>query len=353
MCRMLHFSDLTYTDLTHWLEVEGCKPVHAAAIWDGFYRSGKTDFQGSGLPSSLSCKMSQAFSVTPVLSIDERLKSTDGTEKFLFRCLDGQLIEAVFIPQGKRKTLCISSQVGCPFACRFCATGAIGFRRNLTTAEIVFQIVEAQRALNTRITNVVFMGMGEPLANLEAVQKSMEILAHPLGLAVPPRRITLSTLGLLSPLQHLLDKPFRFSLAISLHHPDRLEREQLMPGTVHHDLGQLMTLLRGYTESSPRTVLFEYLLLGGINDSLDHAKALINLLSGIRSRVNLISFHPFDGSPFQPSTSERERAFYHHLQQAGVSALFRKSRGQDILAACGQLAGLSRSVFPVQGSADG
>lgn len=339
---MTHFCDLAFADLTDWLREEGFKTIHASSVWNCFYRSGGSGFQAHGIPQKLSEKLNRTFSTAPVLIIDEKRASSDGTEKFLFRCRDGQLIETVYIPQGRRKTLCISSQAGCPFACRFCATGAMGFRRNLSPSEIVSQVVEVQRALNTPITNVVFMGMGEPLANLDAVEKSLDILTRPQGLALPPRRVTLSTIGILPALQNLIDKRFSVSLAISLHHPDQTIREMLMPGTRQHALGELMNLLRLYTMQTNRLVLFEYLLLDGINDSIDHADALIRLLEGVSARINLISFHPFAGSPFQPSPSFRERAFYHHLQQAGASVLFRKSRGLDILAACGQLAGLSQ-----------
>ena len=338
---MINFFDLTFAALTELLGRENVKAGHARDLWRHIYRplhGSSVDQEGksSGLKNWLKDKVS--FS-SPLMTEDIRC-SRDGSQKFLFRTQDDLLIETVYIPQGKRRTLCLSSQAGRPWGCRFCATGAMGFKRNLTVAEMIFQFLIIKERLQSEISNLVFMGMGEPLSNFEQLKDSLDIFSHPLGISLPPRRITISTIGLLEPIRQIIEQRWKSSLAVSLHHHNQLRREELMPGTRAAPLHDLMPLLERYTRELNRPVFFEYLLLSEVNDSLKDAEALVALLSVLPSRINLIHFHPCEPAPFSPSSAQREEAFYRYLQNAGMPVIFRKSRGEDIFAACGQLTGI-------------
>jgi len=337
---MIVFGQLTFKELEKWLLLEGFKAQHARKIWQDFYqaeRAGQSNKQD--LPIRLIHRLEESFDYSPSLKTDQIQKSADGTQKFLFKTGDNLSVEAVFIPQGKRKTICLSSQIGCPWSCRFCATGAMGFRRNMSVSEMVSQVTLVQGHVQEKASNLVFMGMGEPLSNFENLRSSHSILTHPLGLAFPPRRVTISTIGLLDGIQKMIDQNWTSPLAVSLHHHDGLKRSELMPGTLMHGLDELMGLLKRYTMKLNRPVFFEYLLLKNINDSLEDAAALVELIRSIPCRLNLIHFHPFGEAAFQPSDSEQADAFYRYIQKAGIQVIFRKSRGEDIRAACGQLAG--------------
>lgn len=323
------FCDLSYEDLLQILQREQIKAGHAKTLWQEFYR-------GRG---SSNRRFTEFFDFSPPLQRQTILNSRDGCQKYLLKTLDDQLIETVFIPQGKRKTLCLSTQLGCPWGCRFCATGAMGLKRNLSAGEMVAQVMVVQRELSCPITNLVFMGMGEPLSNMPKLKNALSILSHPMGLALPPRRITISTIGILEGIEEIIRLGWKYSLAVSLHHHDQGMREDLMPATRGNDLGELLKLLGRYTRILQRPVFFEYLLLGGVNDSLDDAAALVSRVASLHCRINLIHFHSFHGTSFLPSEKERESAFYRFIQEKGLPVIFRKSRGEDIRAACGQLAG--------------
>jgi 23S rRNA (adenine2503-C2)-methyltransferase len=269
--------------------------------------------------------------------------SADGTRKYLFavNCPVGtgeeeSFIEAVMIPDEERKTLCVSSQAGCKMNCKFCMTGRQGFHGNLATADILNQFFAIEEA--GELTNAVFMGMGEPLDNWEAVKRAIEVLTSPWGLAWSPKRITLSTIGVLPNLKKYLDES-RCHLAVSLHNPFGEERLQLMPVQKAWPLEEVIGLIRQYDFTGQRRVSFEYTVFAGWNDTKRHADALLRLLQGLECRVNLIRFHRIPDFPYGPAPMPRMEEFRDRLSRGGITATIRASRGEDIFAACGLLAG--------------
>jgi len=285
------------------------------------------------LPKPLRDQLAQEFEL-PRLEVAARQKSADGTEKFLLRLHDGEAIETVAIPEGSRLTLCISSQAGCALQCAFCATGAMGFTRNLTPFEIAGQVRE-MRLLDPpiEVTNVVFMGMGEPLMNWKSVDAALTILNDPAALGIGARHITISTVGVLPGIVALGQRPEQFRLAISIHAPSDALRRELMPINTKYPLAQVIEAAKVFD----RRVTFEYVMLGGVNDAEEHAIQLARLASECRAFVNLIPLHPGGARGFTPSSPERIRAFAKEIRKHGVEVAVRKSRGVDIAAACGQL----------------
>jgi len=265
--------------------------------------------------------------------------SSDGTKKYLFP-VNGNpdnAVEAVMIPDGDRKTLCVSSQAGCKMGCKFCMTGRQGFHGNLSAADILSQFLAIDEA--AELTNAVFMGMGEPLDNWEEVKKVIEILTAPWGYGWSPKRITLSTIGVIPSLKRFLDE-CKCHLAVSLHDPFPEERLALMPAQKAFPIQDVIALIRQYDFTGQRRVSFEYTMFAGHNDTPRHADALLHLLKGLECRVNLIRFHRIPDFPYGTSSRETMEAFRDRLTRGGVTATIRASRGEDILAACGLLAGL-------------
>ncbi len=284
-------------------------------------------------PSALRTALESAFPLAR-LELDTHQVSTDGTEKFLWRLPDGERIESVLIPEGKRRTLCISSQVGCALGCVFCATGRMGFRRQLSAGEIAGQArAVALRYPDLPLTNVVFMGMGEPLLNWPAVDTALTILNNPEGMGIGARHITVSTVGILPALAELAKRPEQFRLAVSLHAPTPEQRLSLMPVEKKYKLPDLMAALKQFQ----RRITFEYVLIAGRNDSDADADALARLASQTAALVNLLPLHPGGADGLTPSTRPRMIAFERRLKSRGVEAVLRRSRGLDISAACGQL----------------
>ena len=285
------------------------------------------------LPLALREALDAAF-VIPRLELAARQKSTDGTEKFLFRMVDGQGIETVAIPEGNRITLCISSQAGCALQCAFCATGAMGFQRNLRLHEIAGQVRE-MKLLDPplEITNIVFMGMGEPLMNWKAVDPTLTVLNSPEGLGIGARHITVSTVGVLPGIVALGERPEQFRLAISIHAPTDDLRQTLMPVNTKYPLADVIEAAKAFD----RRVTFEYVMLGGVNDRLEDALNLARLAKECRAFVNLIPLHPGGSMGFTPTPADAIVRFARELRKAGVEVAVRKSRGKDIAAACGQL----------------
>lgn len=262
--------------------------------------------------------------------------STDGTAKYLFNGAGGRDIEAVYIPDHDRATLCVSSQAGCRMGCTFCMTGRQGFHGNLTTAQIINQVLSIPNS--ETLTNIVFMGMGEPMDNLDAVLKAIEILTAPWGLAWSPKRITVSSIGKLKELKTLLDVT-KVHIAISLHTPFAAERRELMPVEAAYAATDVVALLREYDFSHQRRLSFEYTMWKGVNDDMRHADAVARLLRGLDCRVNLIRYHRIPDSDLAPSPIAVMEAFRDRLNEKGFTATIRASRGEDIEAACGMLAG--------------
>jgi 23S rRNA (adenine2503-C2)-methyltransferase len=277
----------------------------------------------------------QGYFISRLRMVDCRT-DRDGSAKYLFELGDAERIEAVLLPEDKRRTLCISTQVGCAMGCEFCATGRIPFRRNLTAGEIVDQInaVEEQAG---RITNVVYMGMGEPLLNYDAVLKSVRILNHPAGKNIGIRHITISTCGLAPAIRHLAAEDLQPRLAISLNAPADALRSRLMPINCKYPLAELLDAVRAYQGRTRQRVTFEYVLIEKVNDSVNHARMLVKLLRGLRYHVNLIEHNPFPGCAFAGSSRERIRRFASVLKDAGVETTTRFRMGRRIKAACGQL----------------
>lgn len=266
------------------------------------------------------------------------MRSADGTAKYLFDGKGGRDIEAVMIPDADRATLCVSSQAGCRMGCKFCMTGRQGFHGNLTTADIMNQILAVPES--ARLTNIVFMGMGEPTDNLQAVLDAIEILTSPWGLAWSPKRITVSTIGRIRELKQLLDLT-KVHIAVSVHTPFPEERAKIMPVEKAFPIRDVMALLREYDFAHQRRLSVEYTMMRGVNDDFRHADALARLIKGTSARVNLIRYHAIDGEKDtnRPSTTAVMEAFRDRLNDAGITATIRASRGEDILAACGMLAG--------------
>jgi 23S rRNA (adenine2503-C2)-methyltransferase len=260
--------------------------------------------------------------------------STDGTKKYLFPTCNGKYIETAMIPFRDRVTVCISSQVGCKMGCLFCMTGKQGFQGQLTAGEIVNQVRSIPE--REKITNIVYMGMGEPFDNLDEVLKSIEILTSDWGFSMSPRRITVSTIGIVPGLVRFLDE-CEAHLAISLHTPFPEERSQLMPVQIAYPLEEVLDEVRKHDFSRQRRVSFEYIVFGGFNDTPHHVKELSRLLNGIPCRINLIRFHPIPGTPLQGTDEERLQQFKDALNRKGILTTVRASRGVDIDAACGLL----------------
>ena len=308
------------------------------ATW--IYRKGVHELSSmTDLPKEFRSALAERASLEP-LEIERVTSSQDGSRKLVFRLADGGRISSVLLPDDDRLTLCLSTQVGCGFACAFCLTGTMGVDRNLTAAEIVGQLLAANVLLagEGRVTHLVFMGMGEPLANFEAVVRAIRILTDArLGIGYPPRRITVSTVGLVSGIEKLGREGLGVNLAISLHASSDEVRARLMPVNKSWGLEALMAAVRAYPLASRQRVFFEYVMLDGVNDSAEDATRLARLLRGVRAKVNLIPFNDWDGTAFQRSPLARILAFQSILLAAGITTTVRWSKGEDIGAACGQL----------------
>ncbi|MGQ9659480.1 MAG: 23S rRNA (adenine(2503)-C(2))-methyltransferase RlmN [Thermochromatium sp.] len=317
----------------------GFKAFHGRNLFKWLHKHGVVDFDAmTDLPKGLRILLRETVAIQPPRPL-KTYPSTDGTIKWVMELDDGQHIETVFIPEGKRSTLCVSSQVGCALACAFCATARQGFNRNLSVAEIIGQVWQAAHRLGAPPTNVVMMGMGEPLANFEAVIKAMDIMRDDLAYMLAKQRVTLSTSGIV-PNIYRLREVSDVSLAVSLHAPNDALRDTLVPINRKYPLAELIPACKHYVAGDKRRkITWEYVMLDGINDSPSHAKQLIRLLEGIPSKVNLIPFNPFAGSDFGTSPPERIESFRARLVRSGIFAMTRKTRGDEIAAACGQLVG--------------
>ncbi|MFQ5608897.1 MAG: 23S rRNA (adenine(2503)-C(2))-methyltransferase RlmN [Woeseiaceae bacterium] len=332
-------------ELEQFFEGFGEKPYRARQLQKWLYQQGVAEIYAmTDLSKKLRAKLAEVARID-LPQEEARFDSTDGVVKWLFSSGSGQAIETVFIPEPTRGTLCISSQVGCALDCAFCATGAQGFNRNLSAAEIIGQVWHANQFLPRRpngdyaVTNVVFMGMGEPLANYRNIVPVLELLISDYAFGLSRRRVTVSTSGIVPHIDKLGDE-CNVSLAVSLHAPNDELRNRLVPITKIHPISELLDACWRYAaKHSNRFVTFEYVMLRDTNDSLAEADELADLLDGMPAKVNLIPFNPFDRNPFRRSRRETIRAFQDRLRDRGLVATTRKTRGDDIDAACGQLAG--------------
>ena len=335
-----HLKDHSIESLRRRFAVEGIEPWRAEQVAGWLYARGVEDpAQWTDVSAALRERFANDWE-RRALDWDLVARSADGTVKGRLRARDGAQVESVLIPDGDRTTLCISTQVGCPLACSFCATGALGFTRNLSVAEILDQVCRMKEALapGQRITNVVYMGMGEPLLNLPNVIESVRVLLHPKAFALGPRKVTVSTAGVVPKIGALL-AAVPVNLAVSLHAPSDAVRDELVPINRRFPLATLMETLASLdTVSARRPVFFEYTLMRGKNDSLDDARRLIRLLRRIPAKLNLIPMNPHPDAPYQPPDEATTERFAAELVRAGMTVTVRRPRGSDIDAACGQLA---------------
>lgn len=341
-------------DFITWGVPEKKARYHARQVVKWLYQRLATDVeQMTDLSKVLRAKMLESYDFQILPRVFEQV-STDGTRKFLFKLDDEKTVESVLIPTEERLTICISSQVGCAMGCKFCNTASMGLQRNLLPHEIVGQVLELQRAMTRgdflvataggpvlpKITNIVFMGMGEPLHNLDNVATSLEILLAQEGLNFSKRKVTVSTSGLVPQIKKLnarLTSVNRVNLAISLNGSYDAQRESVMPINKAFDIEDLLQACREWVLEPTRRITFEYVLLGGLNDSVEDAQRVVRLLEGIPSKVNVIPYNPHPASEYARPTDQALDKFHRYLLGSGVSAMIRHSRGRDILAACGQL----------------
>ena len=329
----------------------GEKPFRARQVLKWIHRRGAADFAAmTDIAKELRVKLNQAAAIEPPVVVGDGM-APDGTRKWLLKVDGANAVEAVFIPEDGRGTLCVSSQAGCTLDCQFCSTGKQGFNRNLTAAEIIGQLWLANRSLgvhglaggvgagNRAISNVVFMGMGEPMLNLDAVIPAARLMIEENGYGLSRRRVTVSTSGVVPGMDRLAAE-CPVALAVSLHAPDDELRDRLVPINRKHPIRELMKACNRYLERAPRDfITMEYVMLDGVNDSDAQAKALLGIAAQVRCKFNLIPFNPFPDSGFKRSSPERIRRFAEVLQRAGLTVTTRKTRGDGIDAACGQLAG--------------
>jgi 23S rRNA (adenine2503-C2)-methyltransferase len=332
-------------ELASRLVAMGQPAFRAGQVLDWIYQKRVSSFAAmTNLPAALREVLESQFSAASIEQV-RRLGSRDTTQKFLFRLADGQLIETVLIPASPalygeasdRRTLCVSSQVGCAYGCKFCASGLDGWTRNLRAGEMVEQILRVEAASAEKVNNLVFMGMGEPLANYEQLMRAVGIINAPWGVGLGARHITISTSGLAPQIRRLADQPLQVRLAISLHGATDAVRAQIMPVNRKYPIAELMDACRYYRASKKQKLTFEYILIDGINDSEEQARRLAPLAAELDAKVNLIPYNSVEGLQWARPPADRQEAFLRLLTSRGVSATLRREKGHDIDAACGQL----------------
>ena len=342
----LSILELGKEGLEAWLAERGEKPYRARQILEWLFEKRVQGFdEMSNLGQELRAELERSFHIRPLETL-ETSGAEDATRKYLFRLRDGQLIESVFIQaspgsygeQSDRRTICISSQVGCAYDCRFCASGLAGFARNLTTAEIVAQVLQVEEKAGERVNNVVFMGMGEPLANLKNLSEAIKILNAHWGVGIGGRHITVSTSGLAPQIEKLADDTeAQIRLAVSLHGASDEVRERIMPVNLKYPLDRLFEALHYWLQRRKQRITFEYILIKGVNDDLDQARLLAKRARSVSALVNLIPYNTVEGMPWERPAEEHQEAFLRAVKSGDVAATLRREKGGDINAACGQL----------------
>lgn len=329
----------TLTQLQQIIETLGGKKYLAKYIFSFLHIHNISDIDLiTPLPKELRTKLKDAGFFISQLKIDEKLTDPDGTIKYLFQTADGNKIESVLLEETNRKTICLSTQIGCRLGCKFCATGFLKFERNLTAGEIVDQANTISADSDCKINNLVYMGMGEPLDNLDNTLKAVRILSDQSGKKIGIRRQTISTVGLPDGIRKLADEDIFPRLAVSLHAADDNLRKQIVPAAGKYPLSELIKSMKYYQQKTDRRITIEYCMINNVNDSLDNARKLIRLLTGLHVSFNLIEYNPhLAASDFQPSPKQRIKSFKDFLMQSGFEAIIRYRRGTKIKAACGQL----------------
>lgn len=334
---------LSLQDLEHFFESIGEKKFRTKQVWEWLWQKHAHSFADmTNLSKELRQKLGESFSL-PALAIDATQYSADGTVKSRFKTHEGHLCEGVLIPTEERYTACVSSQIGCSLSCKFCATGYIDKKRNLNFDEIYDEVVlinqQCERVYGKKLTNIVFMGMGEPLLNYKNVLKAIEKITSPDGLAMSPRRITVSTAGVAKQIRQLGDDKVKFKLALSLHAANDQKRHQIMPINDSNNIKSLVEALNYFYKETKNEITFEYILFKDLNDSLRDADELIKLYRQVPvDLVNLIEYNPIDAAKFEKPDEKKVEAFMAYLSKNKVNTRLRRSRGKDIDAACGQLA---------------
>jgi 23S rRNA (adenine2503-C2)-methyltransferase len=336
---MTDIRDLTIEALREELRALGEPAYRAGQAFAWIYRKGATRFdQFTDFPRQLRGRLGEHLAFGTIEPADV-LASPDGTRKTLFRLEDGAFVETVLIPSGERRTVCVSTQVGCKFGCVFCASGLGGFQRDLRPGEIVGQVLSLRDDFEAELTNLVFMGMGEPLDNLDNLIKAVRILNEPEGMGLAARRMTVSTSGIIPGIERLGAWGLQINLSISLHAADDEKRSRLMPVNRKYPLADLLRACRAYLEAGGRKITFEYILIRDLNDTAADADKLARIAGRLKAKVNLIPFSPVRGLPYAAPAAGASRGFLARLRAAGIAATLRQSKGRDIQAACGQLAG--------------
>lgn len=339
---MSDYADLNSSEWISWLADQGEKPFHAKQIIDWIYQKGVLSWDEM---SNLSKELREKLAAQIKLPTLEKVRMTESddkeTFKFLWRLRDGQLVESVLILSGTRRTVCVSSQVGCPVRCAFCASGQQGFFRNLRPSEIVEQVLQINQWLapkGERVSHIVYMGMGEPLKNYESVIKSIHILSDPDLLNISQRRITVSTVGIVEGIRRLSQEGLKINLVLSLHAPNQHIRKKIIPYARKYPLEEIMPAMDEYTQKTKRDITFEYILLEGINDHPDHALELAHMLKGKQCTVNIIPYNPVPGIHLKRPDKKSIKQFRTVLFGSRIVNTCRYTKGDDIAAACGQLA---------------
>lgn len=350
---MINFIGYPESKLKEMFHDWGVKPYRVNQIFTWIYHHGIRSWdQMTNLSKDLRNTLKSQFFIR-LPHIEKKIVSKDGSIKYLFRLEDGEAVESVWMPNGDRKTLCISTQVGCRLACAFCKTGTLNLQRNLTAAEIIGQYMavkdDCEQASpesppENGVTNVVIMGMGEPLDNYQPVVDAVRLMISPEALKISTRKVTLSTSGLVDKIKKFQTENLHVNLAVSLNATEDETRSRIMPINKKYPINVLLEALRAYPLKPNRRLTFEYVLLGGVNDSLEDAVRLAGLLKGIACKINLIPFNPYEGSEFLPPAKEKVLKFQNYLLSRNYTVFIRVNRGADILGACGQLAAGCRSV---------
>ncbi len=338
-----NIKSLSLSEIEAELKGLDLESYRARQVFQWLWQKGANDFmQMTNLSLKLRELLGEKYTIEDMRPV-KSLKASDGAEKFLWGLKDENTIESVFIPEPPRRTICVSTQVGCALGCLFCATGLIGFKRNLSGFEIANQIQLVQKSIGEKLTNIVFMGMGEPLLNIENLNEALEIITSSIGLGISQHHITISTAGIIEGIEYLLNSKWKTKLAISLNFADEKMREKYMPVARRDPLKEILKLARIYSEKK-QMVTFEYILIKDINDSQQDAHKLMKLLKNIPSKINLISYNEHPLLPYKSPEPDKVARFQQILFDSNHPVILRKSKGKEILAACGQLAGQSQSL---------
>lgn len=342
------FFDLSYTELVDILRDQfGATKFRATQLFEWVYRRGVTDVgEMTNISRELRERLAASF-VFPVARIHDRQISSDGTRKYLFEVEGGDLVESVMIKQPNRMTLCVSSQVGCAMGCKFCRTGTMGLKRSLSTSEIIRQVrgvIEDAKSFGDSFSNIVFMGMGEPLHNFDGVSRAVKLLTDPVGFAMSPRKVTVSTVGLVPAIRKLAASDVSVSLAVSLNATTDEVRSQIMPINDRFPIGELLSAVREFPVGPRKKVTMEYVMLGGLNDTEDDMRRLAKMMRGMPVKINLIPYNDNAGLGFNTPPKTWVHHWQRYLTTQGLQAFIRWSKGSDIAAACGQLATASKKA---------